>query len=100
MPQWHSQRLANCAAIWDTARQCPGPRVPEVPAHIEHAGYKCYLCVEPDALAPSSPLPVARELGSTSLMLLCHPTLTDEEIEKTCAVNLMVACREILKVFD
>jgi len=29
-----------------------------------------------------------------------NPTLTDEEIEKTCAVNLMVACREILKVFD
>jgi len=37
-------------------------------------------------LAPSSPLPVASELGNTSLMLLCHPTLTDEEIEKTCAV--------------
>lgn len=31
-------------------------------------------------------LPVARELGETSLMLLVHPTLTDAEIDKTCGV--------------
>ncbi|MFP4429446.1 MAG: hypothetical protein ACLFPB_09030, partial [Desulfovermiculus sp.] len=31
-------------------------------------------------------LPVARELGETSLMFLVHPTLRGEEIEKTCAV--------------
>ena len=35
---------------------------------------------------PSSPLPVARELGSTSMMFLVHPTLTDEEMSKTCTV--------------
>lgn len=35
---------------------------------------------------PSEPLPVARELGETSLMFLCHPTLTEAEIEKTCKV--------------
>ncbi|WP_404401791.1 DegT/DnrJ/EryC1/StrS aminotransferase family protein [Idiomarina seosinensis] len=35
---------------------------------------------------PSEPLPVARELGETSLMFLVHPTLTDAEIEKTCSV--------------
>ncbi|WP_175653706.1 DegT/DnrJ/EryC1/StrS family aminotransferase [Pseudomonas sp. Marseille-P9899] len=33
---------------------------------------------------PEQPLPVARELGETSLMFLVHPTLTDDEIEKTC----------------
>jgi dTDP-4-amino-4,6-dideoxygalactose transaminase len=33
---------------------------------------------------PSQRLPVARELGETSLMFLIHPTLTDEEIFKTC----------------
>ncbi|MOA23828.1 hypothetical protein D3C78_1444740 [compost metagenome] len=37
-------------------------------------------------LRPAKRLPVARELGETSLMLLVHPTLTDAEIEKTCAV--------------
>ncbi len=35
---------------------------------------------------PSEPLPVARELGETSLMFLTHPTLTAAEIEKTCLV--------------
>lgn len=35
---------------------------------------------------PLEPLPVAHELGTTSLMFLTHPTLTDAEIEKTCQV--------------
>ena len=35
---------------------------------------------------PTERLPVARELGETSLMFLVHPTLTETEIEKTCAV--------------
>ncbi len=35
---------------------------------------------------PETPLPVAHELGETSLMFLCHPTLTEGEIEKTCRV--------------
>ncbi|MEO6527850.1 MAG: DegT/DnrJ/EryC1/StrS aminotransferase family protein [Gemmatimonadaceae bacterium] len=35
---------------------------------------------------PKERLPVARELGETSLMFLVHPTLTDAEIAKTCEV--------------
>ena len=35
---------------------------------------------------PAERLPVARELGETSLMFLTHPTLTPAEIDKTCAV--------------
>ncbi len=35
---------------------------------------------------PPQGLPVARELGETSLMFLVHPTLTDAELEKTRAV--------------
>ncbi|WP_188861707.1 DegT/DnrJ/EryC1/StrS family aminotransferase [Marinobacterium nitratireducens] len=35
---------------------------------------------------PERPLPVARELGETSLMFLVHPTLTADEIDKTCRV--------------
>jgi dTDP-4-amino-4,6-dideoxygalactose transaminase len=35
---------------------------------------------------PAEPLPVARELGETSMMFLVHPTLTEAEIAKTCAV--------------
>lgn len=35
---------------------------------------------------PEQPLAVAKELGETSLMFLCHPTLTKAEIDKTCQV--------------
>ena len=35
-------------------------------------------------LRPKDRLPVARELGETSLMFLVHPTLTNAEIQKTC----------------
>jgi dTDP-4-amino-4,6-dideoxygalactose transaminase len=35
---------------------------------------------------PAERLPVARELGETSLVFLVHPTLTEAEIGKTCEV--------------
>lgn len=35
-------------------------------------------------LRPRERLKVARELGETAIMFLVHPTLTDEEIDKTC----------------
>lgn len=34
---------------------------------------------------PEHRLPIARELGETSLAFLVHPTLTEQEIEKTCS---------------
>lgn len=34
---------------------------------------------------PEVRLPVAKELGETSIMFLVHPTLTEAEIAKTCA---------------
>ncbi len=35
---------------------------------------------------PAERLAVARELGETSLMFLVHPTLTEDEIDRTCSV--------------
>ncbi|GLR64380.1 DegT/DnrJ/EryC1/StrS family aminotransferase [Marinospirillum insulare] len=35
---------------------------------------------------PKESLPVAKQLGETSLMFLVHPTLTQAEIDKTCKV--------------
>jgi dTDP-4-amino-4,6-dideoxygalactose transaminase len=40
---------------------------------------------------PKERLPVAKKLGETSLMFLVHPTLTKEEIQKTCDVLTEVA---------
>jgi len=125
MSDWHATRLANCDRIWAGANALKGLRIPEVPQGITHAGYKCYVFVEPAELAegwsrdrildeisargvpcfsgscsevylekafdgtgwrPVERLPIARELGETSLMFLVHPTLTAAEIEQTCAV--------------
>ncbi|MFD2189711.1 DegT/DnrJ/EryC1/StrS family aminotransferase [Pistricoccus aurantiacus] len=125
MPGWKRSRQDNAGRIWQTARECPGLRVPLVPDHLEHACYKCYVFVEPERLAdgwnrdrimeevlsrgvpcfsgscsevyleaafdgtsyrPPHPLPVARELGETSLMFLVHPTLEASEIQQTCDV--------------
>lgn len=125
MSQWRQARQTNAQRIWRSASRCPGLRVPEIPAHIEHAAYKCYVFVEPDQLdtdwsrdrivteivaqgvpcfsgscsevylekafddtgwRPERRLPIARELGETSLMFLVHPTLTDAEINKSCRV--------------
>tara|TARA_R110000823_G_scaffold33643_1_gene93990 strand:- start:212 stop:1396 length:1185 start_codon:yes stop_codon:yes gene_type:complete len=51
MPEWRKARQRNANAIWACARNLPGLRVPELPADIEHAAYKCYVFVEPNRLA-------------------------------------------------
>jgi dTDP-4-amino-4,6-dideoxygalactose transaminase len=51
MPDWHAARLGNAQAIWACARQQPGLRVPEIAEDIVHAAYKCYVFIEPQALA-------------------------------------------------
>ena len=35
---------------------------------------------------PKERLPNAKKLGETSLMFMCHQTLTQDEIDKTCDV--------------
>ena len=126
MPDWHRKRLNNANNIWNAAKQCKGLRVPTIPDYIEHAAYKCYICVkggvelrdkimmeinekgvpcysgscsevylekafDNTGFKPKERLTVAKELGETSLMFLVHPTLTKEEIQKTCDVLTEVA---------
>lgn len=65
-------------------------------AEINERGVPCYSgsCSEiylekafdDTGWRPEQSLPVARELGETSLMFLVHPTLTDAEMDKTCVV--------------
>ncbi|MDG5499203.1 DegT/DnrJ/EryC1/StrS aminotransferase family protein [Marinobacter sp. BGYM27] len=132
MPDWTAARQSNADAIWSTARQLSGLRVPQVPADVEHGAYKCYVFIEPSRLhedwdrdrilneivsagvpcfsgscsevylekafdntgwRPDQRLPVAKELGETSLMFLVHPTLTEAEIQQTCRVLASVASK-------
>lgn len=50
MADWAARRSANAVRIWEAASQLVGLRVPQVPAHITHAAYKCYVFVEPSSL--------------------------------------------------
>jgi len=135
MSEWSRIRNENYKRISDCARELPGLRVPYIPTDIHHAGYKCYVFVEPEKLKedwtrrrvldtlnesgipcnqgscsevylekafdktgwrPEAPLPVAKELGETSMMFMIHPTLTSENIEKTC-LELRRVIREACK---
>ena len=40
---WTERRQSNAARIWEAANKCEALRVPEVPDHIGHATYKCYV---------------------------------------------------------
>jgi len=123
MSEWNRVRNENCEKIWACARELQGVRVPTLSDDIRHAGYKCYIFVEPGRLKagwtrrcildtlneagvpcnqgscseiylerafdntgwrPEKPLPVAHELGETSMMFMVHPTLTRAELEHTC----------------
>lgn len=65
-----------------------------VMAAINAEGIPCYSgscseiylekAFENAGLCPPSRLPVARELGETSLMFLVHPTLSAKDVEETC----------------
>ena len=52
LDSWRRARYENASRIWSAAKQCPALRVPEIPANIEHAAYKCYVFTKPDALKP------------------------------------------------
>jgi dTDP-4-amino-4,6-dideoxygalactose transaminase len=61
---------------------------------LNNRGVPCYQgscsevylesCFDDTGWRPAIRLPRARELGDSSIMFLVHPTLTDEEIYKTC----------------
>lgn len=123
MPTWMQQRQAYAKQIFATAGKSDALYVPQIPAYIEHAFYKCYVYVRPESLKPewsrdriidainklnvpcfsgscsevylekafddsgyrpAQPLVNAVTLGQNSLMFLVHPTLTDDEISRTC----------------
>lgn len=73
----------------------------KIMAQINQKGVPCYSGSCPEVylekafddtgFRPNQRLTNAKELGETSLMFLVHPTLTKEEIQKTCDVIIEVA---------
>lgn len=73
----------------------PGWTRDRIMAEITASGVPCFSgsCSEiylekafSQEIRPKEPLPVARELGETSLMFLVHPTLADKHIDFTCQI--------------
>jgi dTDP-4-amino-4,6-dideoxygalactose transaminase len=68
----------------------------ELIRRISERGVPCYSgscsevylekAFEGTGYVPLERLPNALKLGETSLMFLCHPTLTEQEIDKTCRI--------------
>jgi dTDP-4-amino-4,6-dideoxygalactose transaminase len=118
VPGWIGLRRKFARILSDRLLPISALRIPEPPAYIDHAWYKFYAFVRPEALAPgwtrdrivaainaegcacftgscseiylenafppgwrpAEPLPVARELGDTSLMFFVHPTQSEQDM--------------------
>ncbi len=93
----------KCYAFVRPERLRPDWTRDRVMAEINAAGVPCYSgscseiylekAFEGTGWQPSERLPVAKELGETSLMFLVHPTLTGDEIGRTAEVALSVMAR-------
>lgn len=101
LPGWAEHAAYKCYVFVEPALLASGWTRDRVMAEIVKRGVPCYSgsCSEvylekafDDAASggkiwrPAQPFPIAKELGETSLMFLVHPTLTPDEVEKTCAV--------------
>jgi dTDP-4-amino-4,6-dideoxygalactose transaminase len=72
---------------WDRQRIADEVSAQGVPCYVGSAA-EIYLekAFRDAGLGPAERLPVAREIGETSLCFLCHPTLTDEHVGRAVEV--------------
>jgi dTDP-4-amino-4,6-dideoxygalactose transaminase len=77
-------RPDQLAAGWDRDRILGAVEAEGIPCFSGSCS-EIYLEKAFESIRPESPLPVAQELGKTSLMFLVHPTLSDQDIDDTIA---------------
>lgn len=102
---WATHAYYKCYIFVNPSQLAPGWDRDRILQEIVKRGVPCYVgsCSEvylekafddrPSdgrTWRPAQRLLVAKELGETSLMFLVHPTLTTEEIDKTCRVLIEV----------
>ncbi|MBY8965059.1 DegT/DnrJ/EryC1/StrS aminotransferase family protein [Algiphilus sp. NNCM1] len=96
MPDWAEHAAYKCYVFVEPAQLVEGWDRDSIAAEIQGQGVPCmqgscsevYLekAFDGTGWRPSQRLPVAKELGETSLMFLVHPTLQEAEVQKTCDV--------------
>jgi dTDP-4-amino-4,6-dideoxygalactose transaminase len=102
---WMEHAAYKCYVFVEPTKLASGWSRDRIASQIELAGVPCqagscseiYLEKAFDGTdwRPPTRLPVARELGETSLMFLVHPTLLAKEIEKTFLVLQAVMSRAV-----
>lgn len=95
IPNWAEHGAYKCYVFVEPEKLANGWTRDRVMDEISRRGVPCFSgsCSEVylerafdgTGWRPKKRLPVARELGETSLMFLVHPTLTANEIDRTCA---------------
>lgn len=129
LPGWHAARARNARRYIEAFKLLTALRIPLPRSGLEHAWYKFYAYLRPEALkagwsrdrimneinaagapcfagscseiylerafegtnlGPAQGLPIARELGETSLMFLVHPTLSEEDTARMAEVAARV----------
>jgi len=96
VPDWAEHAAYKCYVFVEPSALPDGWDRDRVMAEINAKGVPCYSgscseiylekAFEGTGWRPEERLPVAKELGETSLMFLVHPTLRVEDIERTCEV--------------
>lgn len=94
VPVWAEHAAYKCYVFVEPDQLSEGWDRDRVAAEIQALGVPCmqgtcsevYLekAFDGTGWRPEPRLPVAKELGDTSLMFLVHPTLTADEIQRTC----------------
>ncbi|MDC3357728.1 aminotransferase, partial [Pseudomonadales bacterium] len=96
LPAGSAHAYYKCYVYVQASRLAPGWSRDRIIETITAQGVPCYpgSCSEVylekafdgTGWRPAERLPMAKQLGETSLMFLVHPTLTQSEIDKTCQV--------------
>lgn len=94
-PEWAEHGHYKCYVFVETDQLAQGWDRDRIMDQVRTAGAPCYsgscsevyleAAFEGTDWRPAARLPVAKELGETSLMFLVHPTLSEDEISRTCA---------------
>ena len=94
IPENMTHAFYKCYVFVEPQKLAPGWDRDRVMNEISALGVPCFSgsCSEiynekafdNTGFRPEEPLPIAHELADTSLMFLVHPTLTQQEIDKTC----------------
>ena len=83
MNDWHKKRIYNAQCIWSAAKKLDELRVPNIPSHIEHAAYKCYVFVKNNLNLRDKIISQINEKGLPCYQGCCSEVYLEKAFENT-----------------